>query len=65
MNSVKKVKEKVLTLRNRYTNETVMTNSYHQVENSENGVEFIKVYKQANPDRKYLVNRSAFEIVNK
>lgn len=67
MNMVKngKNREKILTLRNRYTNEIVMTKSYNQVENSDGNAEFIKVYKPANPERIYLVNRTAFEIVNK
>ena len=29
------------------------------------GLEFIKVFKEENPKRKYLVNRNAYQILNK
>jgi hypothetical protein len=31
----------------------------------ENGINFILVYSEANPQRKFLVNRDAYEILTK
>lgn len=58
------MKEKVVILKNLYTGEIIHTNKYDDVD-SVKGVEFIQVYKPENPERKYFVNRSAFEILNK
>jgi hypothetical protein len=58
------MKTKVVRLKNLYTGEIVFTNSYNEVVDKD-GVEFIYVYKQETPNRKYLVNRKAFEKQNK
>lgn len=56
-----KVKKNPVRLINKYTKEEVYTRDYNDV--SKDGLnEFIKVYNQSNPQRTYLVNRSAFEI---
>lgn len=54
----------VKKLKNLYTGEIVLTESYHDV-NKVSGLEFIMVYKESNPERKYLVNRLAFEVLTK
>lgn len=56
--------KKVVMLKNLYTGEVVFTESYNKVDKV-NSVEFIQVYNNNNPQRKYLVNRNAYVIVNK
>jgi hypothetical protein len=56
--------KKVVMLKNLYTGEVVYTESYNKVDKV-NSVEFIMVYNINNPERKYLVNRNAYVIVNK
>lgn len=58
------MKTKVVRLKNLYTGEIVFTNNYNEVLDKD-GMEFIYVYKQEKPDKKYLVNRKAFEKQNK
>ena len=58
----KKVKE--VKLKNRYTAEVVHTKEYDKVIPS-GSTEFIKVYHPENPQRTYLVNRLAFDILDK
>ena len=54
---------KTVKLKNLYTKEIVFTENYDDViQNGE--TEFIYVYKEENPNRKYLANRKAFEILN-
>ncbi len=56
-----KVKKNPVRLINKYTKEEVYTRDYNDV--TKDGLnEFIKVYNQSNPQRTYLVNRTAFEI---
>ena len=61
---MKKVKEKLIKLKNKYSNEIVFTRNYNEVVR-ENNIEFIRVYNENNPQRTFLVNRDAFAIVDK
>ena len=54
------MKKKIVKLKNLYTGEIVLTDSYNETR-SENGLDFIKVFKPENPERKYFVNRAAFK----
>jgi hypothetical protein len=56
-----KVKKNPVRLINKYTKEEVYTRDYNDVM-TEGSNEFIKVFNQSNPQRTYLVNRSAFEV---
>ena len=56
-----KVKKNPVKLINKYTKEEVYTRDYNDVM-TEGSNEFIKVFTQSNPQRTYLVNRSAFQI---
>ena len=57
-------KLKVVKLKNRYSSEIVYTENYEDVR-KEGNYEFILVYHADNPVRKFLVNRQAYEILNK
>ncbi len=57
-------KVKVTKLKNRYSTEVVYTDNYDDVP-KEGNYEFVLVYHAENPGRKFLVNRLAYEIVNK
>jgi len=54
---------KLLKLRNLYTKEIVFTENYQEIVKS-GEIEFIYVYKEETPQRKYLANKNAFEILN-
>ena len=56
-----KVKINPTKLVNKYTKEEVYTRNYEDVIR-EGSNEFIRVFNQSNPQRTYLVNRTAFEI---
>lgn len=56
-----KVKTNVTKLVNKYTKEEVYTRDYDDVI-KEGANEFIRVFNQSNPNRTYLVNRTAFVI---
>jgi hypothetical protein len=56
-----KVKNNVVKLINKYTKEEVYTRDYDNVIR-EGSNEFIQVFNQNNPQRTYLVNRTAFVI---
>ena len=56
-----KVKNNLTKLINKYTKEEVYTRDYNDVI-KEGTNEFIKVFSQSNPQRTYLVNRTAFAI---
>lgn len=58
---MKKV-EKVVRLKNRYTGDIVYTKSYDTFD-EENGMKFIAVYNEKNPERTYKANREAFEVL--
>jgi hypothetical protein len=58
------MKTKIVRLKNLYTGEIVFTDNYNEVVDKDE-IEFIYVYKEENPNRKYLVNRKAFEVLNK
>lgn len=53
---------KDVKLENRYTGEIVYCRNLDKITTSGDMV-FIRVYKQENPEREYLVNRAAFEVV--
>ena len=56
-----KVKKNPVKLINKYTKEEVYTRDYDDVIR-EGSNEFIKVFNQSNPQRTYLVNRTAFSV---
>ena len=56
-----KVKNNLVKLVNKYTKEEVFTRDYDDVIR-EGANEFVRVFTQSNPQRTYLVNRTAFEI---
>lgn len=56
-----KVKKNPVKLINKYTKEEVYTRDYDDVI-KEGTNEFIKVFNESNPQRTYLVNRTAFSI---
>ena len=57
-----KVKNNPVKLINKYTQEEVYTRDYNDVI-KEGTNEFIRVFNVNNPNRTYLVNRSAFHVV--
>ena len=57
-------KVKVLKLKNLYSAEIVYAENYDDIR-KEGNYEFILVYHAENPERKFLVNRQAYEILNK
>ena len=57
-----KVKNNPVKLINKYTKEEVYTRDYNDVI-KEGSNEFIKVFNENNPNRTYLVNRTAFAVV--
>jgi hypothetical protein len=56
-----KAKNNLVKLVNKYTKEEVYTRDYDDVIR-EGTNEFIRVFTQSNPQRTYLVNRTAFEV---
>ena len=50
-------------LKNRYSGDIFFTDNYEDVRKVNNN-EFILIYSEANPKRKYLANRDAFEIID-
>ena len=56
-----KVKKNPVKLINKYTQEEVYTRDYNDVI-KEGSNEFIRVFNNSNPNRTYLVNRTAFVI---
>jgi hypothetical protein len=56
---MKKVEEKITKLKNIYTGEIVCTSSLFE-KRQDNSYTFITVFKEENPQRKYLVNEEAF-----
>lgn len=56
------MKTKIVTLKNRYSSETVRTEEYDNVRKDGN-YNFILVYHPENPQRKFLVNRDAYVVV--
>jgi hypothetical protein len=58
------MKNLIMKLKNLYSGEIVFTENFNEVRKM-NDMEFIEVYKESNPQRKYLVNRNAFVPVTK
>jgi hypothetical protein len=56
-----KAKNNLVKLINKYTKEEVYTRDYDDVIR-EGSNEFVRVFNQSNPQRTYLVNRTAFEV---
>jgi hypothetical protein len=56
-----KVKTNPLKLINKYTKEEVYTRDYDDVIREGNN-EFVRVFQESNPNRTYLVNRTAFMV---
>jgi hypothetical protein len=57
-----KVKNNPMKLINKYTQEVVFTRDYNDIV-KEGANEFIRVFNEHNPQRTYLVNRNAFNVV--
>ena len=55
--------QKIVRLKNQYTGDIVCTKSYDTVE-EQGGMKFIRVYNEKNPERTYMANREAFEIIS-
>jgi hypothetical protein len=58
------MKNLIMKLKNLYSGEIVFTENFNDIRKM-NDMEFIEVYKEDNPQRKYLVNRNAFVPVTK
>jgi hypothetical protein len=56
-----KAKNDPIKLVNKYTKEKVYTRDYNEVIKEGNN-EFIRVFNESNPNRTFLVNRTAFVI---
>ena len=56
--------KKLVKLKNRYSSEIVHTDQYDEVK-KEGNYQFILVYHPENPQRKFLVNREAYEKLTK
>jgi len=54
---------KLVKLKNIYTKEIVFTENYEKTL-KKGELEFLYVYKEEMPQRKYLANKNAFEILN-
>lgn len=53
---------KLLKLKNVYTGEIVFCKDLNDITEG-NGIVFVRVFKQENPQRTFLVNREAFTIL--
>jgi hypothetical protein len=58
------MENKFVKLKNLYSGEIVFTENFDDIRKV-NELELIEVYKEENPQRKYLVNRNAFVPVTK
>jgi hypothetical protein len=56
--------ETFVRLKNKYTNDIVFTKNLKDVY-TQGGMDFIRVYNEKNPERTYLANKEAFEILDK
>jgi hypothetical protein len=54
--------ENFVRLKNRYTGDFVFTKEYDNIY-EQGGMKFIRVYNEKNPERTYMANRDAFEVV--
>ncbi len=60
---MKKTKvSKDVELKNKYTGDIVCTRKLNEVTDV-NGINFIRVYSKDNPERTYLVNSDAYEVI--
>lgn len=55
---------KILKLKNIYTNEVVYCKDLNDITEGDGKV-FIRVFKEENPERTFLVNRDAFTVLMK
>ena len=58
------MENKFVKLKNLYSGEIVFTENFNDVRKL-NDIEFIEVWHPNTPQRKYLVNRNAFQLVTK
>jgi hypothetical protein len=58
------LQEKFVRLKNKYTNDIVFTKDLEDVY-TQGGMDFIRVYNEKNPERTYLANKAAFDILDK
>lgn len=55
--------ENIVRLKNKYTGDIVYTKSYDTVD-EQGGMKFIRVYNEKNPERTYMANKEAFEVLS-
>jgi hypothetical protein len=53
----------IVRLKNKYTGDIVYTKSYDTVD-EQGGMKFIRVYNEKNPERTYMANKEAFEVLS-
>jgi hypothetical protein len=58
------IQKTFVRLKNKYTNDIVFTKDIKDVY-TQGGMDFIRVYNEKNPERTYLANKEAFEILDK
>ena len=55
--------ENIVRLKNKYTGDIVYTKSYYTVD-EQGGMKLIRVYNEKNPERTYMANKEAFEVLS-
>jgi hypothetical protein len=56
--------KKVIKLKNKYTGDIFCTYNFDEIVEV-NGIKFIRVFHESYPERNFLVNRDAFDILTK
>ena len=56
--------KKVIKLKNKYTGDIFCTHNFDEIVEV-NGIKFIRVFHESHPERNFLVNRDAFDILTK
>lgn len=56
--------KKIVKLKNTFTGDIVFCDNIKDIQENDN-MKFIKVYKQENPKRIFLVNKDAFVVMHK
>ena len=55
---------RVIKLKNKYTGDIFCTHNFDDITEL-NGMKFVRVFHEEQPERTFLVNRDAFEILTK
>lgn len=58
------MKNQKVKLKNLYNGSVVITDDYNDIQEI-NEMKFIRVYEEANPNRKFLANRESFQKLTK